>query len=461
MFETTKIILKNNTRNLLSKIKETPFLYFFFTIMIVSSIFLFAFVTLYFQRIETGFNLSTSDVFFLVIFALMVKSSVDFYNQFVKSEEIYYALSTPVKQKKTITEIFFSIFITNFAIWLCFSTLFILGLVLFGININFPELYLFFNLGIIAAICLGVSICINFFSKLRLRLFPMAILIAFFLYTQEPLFVVLTLPIALIHVIWSLNHAKESHQNIRRKQRTNNVAQIKKRSAIWAIFHKETTILWRDRLLTSFVSTSAFAGFAAGYFYLYGDELLIPESLRAMYGEFLPAMFIFLGVFIVVIYTAVFPALTLILNEEKTMWILRHIPIKNETLILGKTSSLLLCFVAGIPAIPFMIIFVGIENLAYLFWFLVFSYLASVILALPIGVKYVGKKSDIMLLYSVTMMLLLIIGIGSFAGTYIWENLPYPIIPSILIILIEFIALGVSIKISDNLLKFRKPIYQA
>jgi hypothetical protein len=457
MFETTKTILKNNTRNLLSKIKEAPILYIFFTIMIISSIFLFAFVTLYFQIVETGFKLNIQDVFSLVFFAMMIKSSVDFYNFFVKSNEVTYALCTPVKHKKTISEIFIAVFLTNLIIWFSFSTLYILGLVFFRININYPDLYIFFNLGVIAAICLGSSICINFFSGLRLRMLPMAIILVFYLYLQEPLFIVLTLPVAVLHIIWSLSHAKESHQNIRRKERINNVAQNKTRTIIWAIFHKETTILWRDRLLSSFISMSAFTGFATGYLYLYGDEIFIPESLRVMYGEFLPSLFIFLGVFVVVIYTAVFPSLVLFLNEEKTMWILRHIPIKNQTLIIGKLSALILCFIAGMPFIPFILIFVGFENLLYIIWFLVFAYLASVIIALPIGVKYVGKKSDIMLLYSVTMLLLFVLGIASFASVYMWKNLVYPIIPSVLIILFEFVFLYVSIKISDRVLAFRKP----
>jgi hypothetical protein len=176
-----------------------------------------------------------------------------------------------------------------------------------------------------------------------------------------------------------------------------------------------------------------------------------------MYAEFLPSMFIFLGVFVVVIYTAVFPSLILFLNEEKTFWIIRHIPIKNEKLIVGKISSLILCFIAGLPFVPIMIIFVGIENLLYLSWFLVFSYLASVIIALPIGAKYIGKKSDIMLLYSVTMILLIILGISSFISVYIWNNLQSPIIPSILIILLEFVALYISVRISDKILMFKKP----
>jgi len=457
MFETTKIILKNNTRSLLSKLKDTPLLYIFFTIMIISSIFLFAFVTLYFQIVETNFKLNIQDVFFMVFFAFMIKSSFDFYNLFIKSQVVTYALSTHNKHKKTIKEIFFAVLLTNIIIWFSFSTIYIISLLFLRININYPDLYIFFILGVISSTCLGVSICINFFSKLRLRIIPMLILIVFYIFLQEPLFIVMTLPLALLHIIWSLNKAKESYQNIRRKERINNASQNKTISIVSAIFYKETTIFWRDKILISFVLTSAFTGLGAGYLYIYGDELFIPSSLRFMYAEFLPSMFIFLGVFVVVIYTAVFPSLILFLNEEKTFWIIRHIPIKNEKLIVGKISSLILCFIAGLPFVPIMIIFVGIENLLYLSWFLVFSYLASVIIALPIGAKYIGKKSDIMLLYSVTMILLIILGISSFISVYIWNNLPSPIIPSILIILLEFVALYISVRISDKILMFKKP----
>ena len=124
----------------------------------------------------------------------------------------------------------------------------------------------------------------------------MIILVVFYLYLLDPLFVLITLPLAFLHILWSLNHADESHQNIRRKERINNISQNKTRGIIRAIFYKEITILWRDRLLASFVSTSVFTGLTAGYLYLYGDELFIPESLRVMYGEFLPSLFIFLGI---------------------------------------------------------------------------------------------------------------------------------------------------------------------
>jgi hypothetical protein len=455
MFETTKTILKNNTRSFVSKIKESPMLYIFFFIMMISSILLFAFVTLYFQIVETNFDIKLEDVFFMIFFIFMTKSSADFYNQFVKSKEISYALCTPIKQKRTVSEIFGSIFLTNIVIWFAFSTLYIFGLIIFRINISYPLEYIVFNLGVITAICLGPCISINFFSPKRIQLLPTTILLIFYLYLREPYFVVLTLPLALLHITWSLNHAVDSHQCIRRKERINEKTQNKTRSIIKAIFHKETTILWRDKLLMSFISTSAIAGIVSGYLYLHGDEIFIPETLQVMYGEFLPSLFVFLGVFVVVIYTAVFPALTLFLNEEKTMWIIRHIPLKNQTIILGKTSVLLLCFVTGLPFIPYILIFIGIENLLYVVWFLVFSYLASIIIALPLGVKYVGKKSDIMLLYSVAMMLLFVLGIGNFIGSYIYRFIEFYYVIYLIIIFIEIFILFSSLKLSSKLLALK------
>jgi hypothetical protein len=457
MFETTKIILMNNTRNLFSKLKDTPLLYIFFTIMILTSIFLFAFVTLYFQIVETAFKLNIKDIFLMIFFAFMIKSSFDFYNFYIKSQVITYALSTDINHKKTIFEIFLAVLLTNISIWIIFSTIYIISLIVLKININYPNLYVIFIIGIISSICIGCSICINFFSNTRARITPMIFFLIFYLLFQEPLFVVMTLPLSFIYIIWSLNLAGESYQNIRRKERINNTSQNKTRNIISAIFHKETTIFWRERLLTSFILTSILTGLGSGYLYLYGEELFIPASLRFIYSNFLPSMFIFLGIFVVIIYTAVFPSLVLFLNEEKTFWILRHIPVNNEKLIFGKLSSLVLCFIAGLPFIPFILIFIGIENLLYLSWFFVFAYLAGVIIALPIGVKYIGKKSDIMLLYSVTMLLLFILGIGSPISVYFWNVLPNPIFPFILIIFIEFVFLYFSIKISDKILTFKEP----
>ena len=79
------------------------------------------------------------------------------------------------------------------------------------------------------------------------------------------------------------------------------------------------------------------------------------------------------------------------------------------------------------------------------------------IIALPIGVKYVGKKSDTMLLYSITMILLFVLGFCSFGAVYIWKNLDYPLLISTFLIFIELIILYISFRISDRLLRLKNP----
>ena len=53
MFETTKVLIKQNTRSLISKMKESPVLYIVFTIMMIFSVVIFAFITYFLQIIET------------------------------------------------------------------------------------------------------------------------------------------------------------------------------------------------------------------------------------------------------------------------------------------------------------------------------------------------------------------------------------------------------------------------
>ena len=457
MFDTTKIILKNNSRDIFSKIKESPILYGFFSFLMIISILVFAFLTYFILTFETKINIKIEDVFFMVVFSFFVKSAYDFYRYYINSQELKYALSTHIDQKKTVSEVFLSVFTTNLFVWFVFSILYLVFLSAFKIDVYDPVLYLIFNLGIIVSICLGCTISINFFSPKRIRLIPTIILILFYLITRDPLYVVLTLPVAILHIIWSIKNSINSYQYIRRKERTRDRNQIKIRSRIKAIFNREITILWRDRLIFSFIFTSAGAGFGSGYLYLYGDEIFIPESLQNFYGDFLPSLFIFMGVMIVVTYTSVFPALNLFLNEEKTLWIIRHIPIKNDTLIYGKTSALILCFITSIPFIAYISIFIGIEHIFFVIWFLIFSYIAGAIISIPLGVKYVGKKSDIMLLYSVTMILFVVLGIFSTISTMILQNNPYALPIMLFIIFTELFVLFICLKISSKMLELKYP----
>jgi len=452
MFETINVILTNIKRNLWKKMRETPVLYIFFITLIIFSILIFAFLTFYIQVVETRLEIKLEDIFFLVFFIFMAKSAFDFYNYYIKPNEVSYALSTQINQKRTISEIFLSVLLTNLSIWFMFSTLYLFFLLLFGINIGYPFEYLIFNLGVLTAICLGTTICINFYSTHRIRLLPTIILFLFYLYSREPLFIALTLPIAFLQLVWSINHAMSSYQNIRRKQRLKEKSQIKARNPIKAIFNKETTLLWRDKLFFSFIFTSAGTGLGAGYLYLYGDEIFIPETLRQIYGNFLPSLFVFMGVLVVVLYTAVFPALNLFLNEEKTMWIIKHIPCKSETLLYGKLTTLTLCFITGLPFIAYIVIFTGLEILGFIIWFLVFSYIAGVIVSVPLGVKYVGRKSDILLLYSVAMILLGVLGFAVVIATLIWNKFENPYLFFMLFLLVESLVLYLSLKISVKML---------
>ncbi len=457
MFETTKLLYIESSRDLIKKFKESPILYLFFIGMLFFSIATFAVTTFLVTRIDTNIDVELNDIFYIIFFIFFVKSTVDFYNNFIKSHEITYALTTHEKHIKTSFQVFLYILLTNLLIWFSFSSLYLIIVNQLGIRIYYPLDYLIFTVGVITATCIGGSICINYFSPKMYRIIPTAILIGFYLYTRNMYFVSLTLPLAIIHITWSIKHSISSYLYIRRKKRKRNKNLSKKRGIIKAIFHKETTILWRDNLFFSYIFTSAIVGFASGYFYLYGDEILIPETVRNIYGGFLPAMFVFLGVYVVIIYTAVFPSLNLFLNEEKTMWIVKHVPVRNDLMIYGKTSALTLCFIATLPFIPYISIFLGFTDFFYLIWFIVFSFIAGVIVSVPLGVKYVGKKSDILLLYSIAMILFIFLGIITYAARFIQVNISYYHSIFLLILFFEIVFLFISLKISAGILSKRYP----
>ena len=211
----------------------------------------------------------------------------------------------------------------------------------------------------------------------------------------------------------------------------------------------------KDKLFFSFIFTSVTTALITGYLAIYGTDLLIPESLKEYAVEFLPDMFVFLGIYIVVMYTAVFPSLNLFLNEEKTMWILRNLPLSNETIVRGKVLSLTLCFVTSLPVLAYVSLFVGLDNIVFLIWLLVFSYIAGIIVAVPLGAKYVGKKSDILLLYSVAMILFAVLGVaGNLGLTLITTRVDAFFLLGVVLI-VEVFVLFLSLKLSARILSIR------
>jgi len=282
---------------------------------------------------------------------------------------------------------------------------------------------------------------------------PTILLLLFFYASQSLWFVAGMLPLAVIHCFWSMSHPLDSYRYVKRKERTSERAQVRPRGILYTLFLREVTGIWRERLFFSFISMSLVTAVGTGYLFLYGTDLFIPESLQRYVGGFLPSLFVFLGCYIVVMYAAVFPALNLFLTEEKTMWVLRNLPLRNDTIVYGKALALILCFLTTLPFLAVIPIFLGGDDLLFLFWFLCFSFLAAVILAIPLGVKYVGKKSDILLLYSVAMILFVLLSVVGAGMNLLRSASSFSILPLCLLLLaLEGSMLFLSLKVSARLL---------
>ena len=458
MLETSRLLFHEITRNLRRKMKSSPILYTFFSAMVFFSIVMFAFLTFFLLHTKTTFNFM--DVFYAVFFLLLMKSATDVHTHFITAPQASYALSTHVAQRKTVGEIVLTILLMNIGLWFSFSLLYILVLSALRIPMNYPVEYLLFSINIMIAILLGCSLALHFFSLKQYRMIPTLVLLVFFWFSQSLLFVACLFPLAILHCGWSLSHPLDSYRFVKRKERTKERAQVHLRGSLQTLFYREVTVIWRERLYFSFVSMSIITALGTGYLYLYGTDLFIPESIQKLVSGFLPTLFVFLGCYIVIMYAAVFPALNLFLTEEKTMWILRNLPLKNETIIYGKTLALSLSFLATLPFLAFVPIFLGVDDMLFLLWFLGFSFLAAIIIAIPLGVKYVGKKSDILLLYSVAMILFVLLSIVGAGMNLLRSGATISILPlCVLLLLFELSALFLSLKLSARLLSFpfKKP----
>lgn len=451
MFNTTILLLTEIIRNLRQKMRASPVLYFFFTSMIFFSIVMFAFLTFFLLHTETTFNFL--DAFYTVFFLLMMKSASDLHTYYIAAPQVSYALSTPRNHRKTVGEIILAILIINMFLWFSFSLLYLLIVFMIRIPLNYPVEYLLFSVDIIVAILVGCTLSLHFFSAKRYRLLPTLILLLFFWMSQSMLFIALMLPLAFLQCAWSLSHSLDSFRFVNRKERTKETASVHIRGLLQSLFYREVTVIWRERLYYSFVFMSVSTALGTGYLYLYGTDLFIPESIQRLIRGFLPSLFVFLGCYIVVMYAAVFPALNLFLSEEKTLWILQNLPLKNETIVYGKTAALSLCFLTTLPYLAFIPIFLGTDNLPFLFWFLGFSFLAALIIAVPLGVKYAGKKSDILLLYTVAMILFIILSIVGVSMNFLRHLIGISILPlCLLLLLLEGTMLFLSLKLSARLL---------
>jgi len=450
MLETYNLLLTDIVRNFKRNMKSSPILYFIFSIMILFSIAMLAMLTMFF--IENDISINLSDVFFVIFFMFMIKSSVDFYRYYIHSKPIIYLLSSPTSNLKLLSEIFLLIFWIQLGIWVFFSSIYHFFIHNLGISLAYPVLYFQFFLGVVLSIILGAIIPIHVFSKKKYRIIPIGVLLTILWFWNDLISIILITIFSIFYLIISLNFALDSFQYVHRKKRKKEsvnkwIVGIKK-----TIFLKEIIVLWRDKLLFSILFTSVFLGFFSGYFAVFGDSAFLPESLKLIISLFSKEIYAFFGIYIMTIYASVFISLNLFLNEENTIWIIRNLPISEKSIIYGKSLSLILPFFCSIPFIAYFSAFTQGESLFYLIWFFIFSFLVGIIISFPIGAKYIGKKSDIMLLYSVSMIILFILGIS-----YSFTNIFYlffsnNIIFYLLILFIEILLLYLSFNLSAYIL---------
>lgn len=410
MLETYRALLTEVSRNLYRNARESPVLYLWFSGMLVFSLMMFAVLTLF--MINYQISLKINDIVLSLCFLFLVKSSADFHRYFSTSAVVTYAFSTQVSQKKTLFEIFLVVFWVNLGLFVLFSSLYTIFLGGAGVYLSYPLEYLQVLLGILLGLVLGPVFALHYFSPHRLRLLPVAGIIAGLWLFQSISLLLVLLCCVVVYLWWSLRFVLDSYQYVARKKRQQEQLKSHIYESRLAIFHKETITLWRDRLLPSFVFTASLMGGFAGYLTVFGEDLFIPKQLQILSQSFLPTAYGVLGIYVVVIYTAVFSTINMFLNEEHTLWITRHLPIREKTVIQGKVLALSLPFIASFPFLWFYVAFTGTEYLLFSLWFLVFSFLAAVIVSLPIAVKYVGKKSDILVLYCVALLVFVILGAG-------------------------------------------------
>lgn len=334
MLETYTALLTEITRNLYRNARESKVLYLWFMFMIIFSIGMLAVLSMF--MIGNAITVSIGDMVLALCFMFLFKSSADMHRYFSTSLAPSYPLATQISQRRTVFEIFLVVFWVNLGLFVLFSSLYMIFLGLAGVYLGYPVEYLQIIIGIVLGIVLGTCFALHFFSAHRIRLIPFVLISAGLWFFRDIWALSLFLILAVVYLWWSLNYTLDSFHFVARKKHKQEQLQVGISSVRTAIFYKETITLWRDKLLSSYVFTAALMGGFSGYLAVFGEDLFIPENLQVLSQSFLPSAYAVLGIYILVIYTSVFTTVALFLNEENTVWILRHLPVKEKTIIQGK-----------------------------------------------------------------------------------------------------------------------------
>ena len=410
MLDTYLLMLTNSWRMFKKNFIESPILYLLFFGMTALSVLMIAGISLIFVRL--GINLSLNDLFFIVFGMFLLKTSYDFYRLFITNKAMVYALSTQKKQSTVVAEISLSIIWSNLGFWVLFSGVYTLLIMNFPLGFNGTNAYLLLTFAVLFASIVGITFTLFLFSTHRFLLAFLGLPL-YFVWTS---FYVLTILVCFfiycIIFIFSLKNVLDSYVFQQQKNRSHKNENVHFPGSFRSVFIKESLFLWRERLLLSIIFSAGFIGVSSGYLSVYGESLFIPDEILLFTSHLSTETYALVGSYVLIVYSSVFITLNVFLNEEKKVWLLKQLPVNSETFVIGKISVLLLSFIASIPFLAFFIAFTEGESAFSIILLYVFSFLCGVILAAPLGSKYIGGTSDILLLYSVSLLMLLIIGIN-------------------------------------------------
>jgi len=456
MLDTYHIVLAQSLRNLKRNITSSPILYLLFSVITIFSGLFLAFISLIIINNEIIIDLD--NVFFIIFFLFIMKASHDFYQYFTKSDALTYALSTRQSQMKTVFEIFLVVFWVQLGLWVLISTIYSGALIIAGLNPSYPLLYIQFTMGVMLSSILGSILALHYFSTKKYRLIPLGFLLGLLYLFHDIYSLMLLLPISFAYLLLSLRYCLDSYQYVSRKIRKKEKTQLWLSSITKAVFYKELVILWREKLLFSVLASSVFMGITTGYIARFGAGDFLPESLEILVSRINPEAYAFFGIYVLTIHGAVFISLSFFLNEEHTLWLLRHVPVKMNDFVFGKASTLLMPFLCSVPFIAYYASFMGADSILFLFCFLLFSYLMALIVCFPLGARYVGKKSDILLLYFISMVVFLILSFAFSIQRVIIILGFSPIVVYLSLILIELLVFFfISMRLTSRHLMIRYP----
>ncbi|MBS3777812.1 MAG: hypothetical protein KGY50_00800 [Candidatus Thermoplasmatota archaeon] len=410
MLETFNLLITDSWRLFRKNFSQSPVLYLSFFAMAIFSVLMIAGISLVFVHLQI--SIDVGDLFFVIFGIFLLKAAYDFYHLFITKQSVVYLLSTQKKHSTIISEIAFTILWSNLGYWALLSGFYTLIIANFNLSFDGTEAYLFLTAAVAIGSIIGITTALLLFSKRRLLLpFLYSPLILLWM-NFNWIYLFCAIGIYVFVLLIGLSFGLDSFLFHQHKNRSHHKEHVSFPGSIWSICVKEILFLWRERLLISIIFSSSFLGVSSGYLAVFGESLFLPEEIRIFTTNLSLETYAFVGIYVLVVYASVFITLNLFLNEERTVWLLKLLPVSTEIFVYGKISALILSFVASIPFLAFFLAFTQGESAFIVIWLFLFSFLSGIFIGAPLGSKYVGGKSDVLLLYSVSLVMLLVCSLG-------------------------------------------------